>query len=285
MITTKKVEKPSIEITKICDALSELKYRERVIEKTNDYKNYFDDLKSLYNDELKVANSDKEFKPHMKKMYSERFSNKAYPNVYKFYKAIRSAQAFCPYCNIFSHQVTQLDHYFPKSKFPSLSITPANLVPICTDCNTQKKEFYSTDKNSMFIHPYFDEFIKNPFEYIRCKIVEESNIGFIFYVEKPDEWDDCQFKRATFHFEKLNLKNTYRTYFEEDFHAFLYEIIDVYLNCGSDTVLEHIERKMNSYIRSGTSPWLYAGYKALLESNWFINVYLKKHIFEKKLKI
>ena len=273
-MTTKKIDVPSIKITEICDALPDLIYTERVIEKSNNYEQYLIDSKSLYDDEKSTMELDKDYKPHMKKIYSQRFSNNSYSAPYKFYKSIRSAQKSCPYCNIYTHQVTQLDHFFPKSKFPSLSITPVNLVPICTDCNSKKSETYSINKIEMFIHPYFDEFVKNPFEYIKCKVVEEPVIGFKFYIKKLDEWDDCQFKRICFHFQRLNLENIYRTYFEDDFQAFIFEIKEIFNDGGETIAKRNIQRKMNSYKQSNSSPWLYAGYNAILESNWFFSEYL-----------
>ena len=35
-------------------------------------------------------------------------------------------------------EVDTLDHYLPKSKYPSLSINPLNLIPICNKCNKTK---------------------------------------------------------------------------------------------------------------------------------------------------
>lgn len=43
----------------------------------------------------------------------------------------------CPAClGTMTLRTAEIDHYFPKSKFPVLSIHPLNLVPLCHECNT-----------------------------------------------------------------------------------------------------------------------------------------------------
>lgn len=76
----------------------------------------------------------------------------------------------CPYCNadtIFSaiivrngekkHIRSALDHFFPQSLYPFLSISLYNLIPACTRCNTNIKrssELCYTEH----IHPYDESF-------------------------------------------------------------------------------------------------------------------------------
>lgn len=40
----------------------------------------------------------------------------------------------CPYCG--QQVVKTLDHYLPKTLYPTYAITPYNLVPSCEACNT-----------------------------------------------------------------------------------------------------------------------------------------------------
>lgn len=70
----------------------------------------------------------------------------------------------CPYCNrqyiftIISDNCVrpQLDHFFPKSKYPLLSCSFYNLIPSCPSCNMLKK-----DKDVPLIYPYLEEFGEN----------------------------------------------------------------------------------------------------------------------------
>ncbi|MCL7987091.1 hypothetical protein M8998_03945 [Sphingobacterium sp. lm-10] len=68
----------------------------------------------------------------------------------------------CPYCNRnyihtsigkFGRTRAEIDHFYPKSKYPFLAISLYNLIPSCHVCNSnlkRSKDFY-TDKH---IHPY-----------------------------------------------------------------------------------------------------------------------------------
>ncbi len=61
----------------------------------------------------------------------------------------------CPYC---AHRnVTTLDHYLPKAKYPRLSTVPINLIPSCKDCNTDKKIDYPATSEEETLHRYYDD--------------------------------------------------------------------------------------------------------------------------------
>ncbi len=52
----------------------------------------------------------------------------------------------------------QFDHFFPKSKYPYLSISLFNLIPACPSCNLNKSAaFYKLDR---FVHPFVEDFHK-----------------------------------------------------------------------------------------------------------------------------
>lgn len=81
----------------------------------------------------------------------------------------------CPYCNCnalrlitiedtitnedYDQALLDLDHFFPKSKYPFLAISLFNLIPSCNDCNARIKRDQEFKLNT-HIHPYnisFDE--------------------------------------------------------------------------------------------------------------------------------
>lgn len=70
----------------------------------------------------------------------------------------------CPYCNrsyVFTSKRgtrPQYDHYFPKSKYPYLSISMYNLIPCCSICNGLKRD--EDTFNTPFIYPYKDSYGK-----------------------------------------------------------------------------------------------------------------------------
>lgn len=82
----------------------------------------------------------------------------------------------CVYCNrnytinlVNTHARAELDHWFPKDKFPILAISFYNLIPSCHSCNHIKgnsKDINWWRNNSLneIIHPYFKD-IKEVFKF------------------------------------------------------------------------------------------------------------------------
>lgn len=63
----------------------------------------------------------------------------------------------CPYCSI--NQVSQLDHFMPRSQYPALAVCRMNLVPLCGVCNLKKTD----DDFMLYTHAYYDTFPSVPF--------------------------------------------------------------------------------------------------------------------------
>lgn len=85
-------------------------------------------------------------------------------NAYSLCK--KSKLRICPYCH-HNYAITvyrdkknilrpTLDHFYPKSKYPHLALSLANLVPSCYSCNSSlkgNKDFYTKPH----LHPLFDK--------------------------------------------------------------------------------------------------------------------------------
>lgn len=222
----------------------------------------------MLDDEQSMKCADKEYAKYMKELYTNHFAHKG-DCAYEFYNIIRSAQHTCAYCSDFSRSVSQLDHYLPKSIFPSLAVSPVNLIPICSDCNYNKKEYYSVKRDEMIIHPYFDDFANQSFDFIKCTVIEKFPIGFSFSIKKLQDWSDCTYNRVAKHFQMLKLEDLYRTNFEAIFEPYAYELESVYQDGNIDDLKKAIERRMDSYVQRNTFPWLYAGFNSILNSEWF----------------
>jgi hypothetical protein len=95
----------------------------------------------------------------MIKVYTERMVPKGRPGR-PYYDRIFSKPVHgrCPFCGIGT--VNTLDHYLPKTHFPVFSVTPNNLVPACSWCQGEKREYFPSTKAGQIIHPYFDDFGK-----------------------------------------------------------------------------------------------------------------------------
>lgn len=59
----------------------------------------------------------------------------------------------CSYCQI--SRANTLDHFLPKNDFPLLSVSPWNLIPACSECNSKILSRNNNLSNLMLIHPFF----------------------------------------------------------------------------------------------------------------------------------
>lgn len=87
-------------------------------------------------------------------LYKAKFAGKSGPGR-GYYDAIMiNADGRCPVCGVGTP--AQLDHYLPKSAYPLLSISPANLIPTCRDCNENKRNYIPNSFENTLIHPYLE---------------------------------------------------------------------------------------------------------------------------------
>lgn len=136
------------------------------------------------------------------KLYTDKFSKKN-SNVRKYYDEILllSKNNICPYC--LSRQVRSLDHFLPKSLYPSLSITDINLLPSCSDCNKDK-----SNSDEIYINYYFEDIDDEC--YLSCHpIFKEKDVIFDYRLDKPSTWDNDKFQRLSTQFNKTNLLKYY----------------------------------------------------------------------------
>lgn len=270
----KKIDIPKIEQEAICASIPELQFQDRILSKSKEYLDCLEDLSAFAADEKDYESKYSGFTEHMKKMYSQRFSNARYKAPYDFYLKIRGSQESCPYCNYPTRFPSQIDHYLPKSSFPSFALTVENLVPACSDCNKNKSDIIQLDKSKRIIHPYFDEFANKSFDFIGCRIVEKVPIGFEFFIKKIPEIDEEQFRRLQIHFELLKLDKLYQADFNADFVSCM-EGLKIMIDISDiGMVKKLICIRKEAQKKSGNKPWIYAGYSALFNSEWFFNTWL-----------
>ena len=107
----------------------------------------------------------------IKKLYLQKFEPSD-SDGRKYYDLIMSNTDRCPICGISTPNT--LDHFVPKSLYPQLCITPDNLIPVCSDCNSKKLEDFSFNYMELPFHPYFESMDE---KWLECKIT--FNIGGI----------------------------------------------------------------------------------------------------------
>ncbi len=91
---------------------------------------------------------------NFKKIYEEKIAKVGKPGQ-KYYNQLLNKVTLCPICG--SESTNSLDHYLPKSKYPLLIATVANLVPECFECNYNKRSYTTNEYEKTLFHPYYDE--------------------------------------------------------------------------------------------------------------------------------
>lgn len=97
----------------------------------------------------KSMSSKKVFSEHFEEYqnkYSSRIVNEVFGKKMNIMIVKKSGLFVCPYCNRNyincrdQRMGSQLDHFYPKSKYPFFAISLFNLIPSCSVCNHMKRE-------------------------------------------------------------------------------------------------------------------------------------------------
>lgn len=141
-------------------------------------------------------------------------------NAYRHRLLVAMDIRVCPYCNRQyinkynkdkKEQITaDLDHFYPKSKYPYLALSLYNFVPSCQICNSR----FKVDKNEWYdshLYPYeegFEEEVKfeisdNSIDYLVCKNREDD---FEITITKTD---NPRINRST---KIFNLEEVYQSH-------------------------------------------------------------------------
>jgi 5-methylcytosine-specific restriction endonuclease McrA len=173
----------------------------------------------------------------------------------------------CPYCTI--KEVKTIDHFLPKSEYPSYSVTPNNLVPSCTDCNIDKKISYPTSADDQTFHPYFDK-VDN-ICWIKAELIQNEPLSFQFSVIQPADWNENKFNRATAHFIGYNINQLFCNGANRDLRGAQYQLKNLFLK-DRDSLRSHLE---DTYISNrnglGILDWKTLMYQELSTNAWFLN--------------
>jgi len=140
---------------------------------------------------------------------------------YNAYQLLENLKVFvCPYCNrntIYNIKTTQkrtseLDHYYPQSKYPFLALSFYNLVPSCKVCNKIKLD--NDDKK--YINPYDNRFDMNKNMKFSLKI-EDSTFyhavkGFTIEYKYDEKISDDEKNRIVNNLDDFELKDLYQNH-------------------------------------------------------------------------
>lgn len=205
-------------------------------------------------------------------VYDNKFSKKG-QLARKYYDEIMLLAPYgrCQLCG--QRQVKTLDHYLPKSKFPTYSITPYNIIPACSDCNKDKTDNIATWRGDETIHPYYDDF--NDELWIKAELVEDNPVSFQFYTQKPERWDETKYFRAKTHFEKFGLNKLYKPYASELFIGAFSRLKRLYDKTDEQETKDEIIECIRDEQKHGLNSWQSVMYSSIYESDWFWSVYIR----------
>ena len=130
----------------------------------------------------------------------------------KYYDRImaQAERGICPICGI--RIASTLDHYLPKAKVPTLSVTPSNLIPACKDCNMDKKTEMFLDPKQTPVHLYFDRLPQEIWLHVNVG----NNMEIKYYIACPDSWDEDLRCRVERHLDIFNLHTLYSSHAETE---------------------------------------------------------------------
>ena len=122
----------------------------------------------------------------------------------------------CVYCNLqyaltidHSQGLFELDHRYPKSKYPYLCTTFNNLQPSCPTCNHGKKDdtadFGLYTDNPAELHPF--HLLTTPQLYLRKRRLNVKYINIRLVASKPMDAAMCQL--AASHESDFQINSTY----------------------------------------------------------------------------
>lgn len=181
----------------------------------NDF-NYFTTLYSYLNKYSEIT------------FFNEDNGKKVAYNAYKLIQNINVST--CPYCNrntIYNlkyskKRTSELDYFYPQSKYPFLVISFYNLIPSCKVCNKIKLD--NDDKE--YINPYDDRFNMNKNMKFSLKIRDSR-----FYHSVDGLRLSCKFDDEVSESEKKRIKNNIKDL----------KLYDLYQN-HKDIILELIQK-------------------------------------------
>lgn len=202
----------------------------------------------------------------MKKVYTGRMAKKLAPGRIYYDKIMALPEhGRCPLCS--QRVVSTLDHHLPKAHFPSLAVSPLNLIPSCQDCNKTKSEEIPSNSEQETLHPYYDDV--ESFSWVKAKLKESIPVIIEFYVDPPKNCDGVLKERLKHHFSTFELAALYSSHAAEELANIEYIARKIFEDSGSDELEQFLKDTAESRKQVNMNSWQTALYTCLHESEWF----------------
>ena len=201
-------------------------------------------------------------KEDMISLYEQKFRKSSY------YSQLVDSTLMCPICGI--NHVNCLDHYYPKGIHYLFSVTPFNLIPLCSRCNFKKLETDPQTTSFHIFHAYYDAIDDSLFLTMNFSFDSQYNFVPVFSVVGNMTDEEKLYEN---NFKLFKLKQLY----EEEATKLFYNNIPIwkliYKEAGYNGLLNHIRNCSNV---SYPSPVYGKFYKSIF--NRFVDIisYLNK---------
>ncbi|WP_103254708.1 HNH endonuclease [Staphylococcus aureus] len=173
----------------------------------------------------------------------------------------------CPLCQ--TTEVNTLDHYLPKTKFPSLAVSPLNLIPICSKCNKNKSDYFSENAHSNLLHIYFDDISESHWLKSNVKFSFDKIENFImdidFFVDASAFNNKILLSRVEMTFNKYNIGQTYEILAKTAFNNQVDSFLRTFIASGEDKLKEDIYNIIKHY--NDENRWEYVFYNEIISQN------------------
>lgn len=203
-------------------------------------------------------------------VYTEKFAVQNGPGR-KYYNAImkQAERGICPICGI--RIAYTLDHYLPKSKVPTLSVTPNNLIPACRDCNMDKRADLSYNPVDMPVHLYYDIIPNEPWLFVKLK----DNLEVIYYISCPDSWELGMRSRLEKHLDFYNLHILYSSHAAQEIADRTMSWKILANKAGFEQLKASIECECQSIESNDINSWKAALYRGIVSDFDILKKYLQ----------
>lgn len=171
----------------------------------------------------------------------------------------------CPLCG--GQHVATLDHYLAKTKHVLLTITPANLIPCCSDCNKAKGSDDADEANEQHLHPYYDDV--DDVVWLYAEVVESSPPSLRYMVDPPLGWNDPKPARVKKHFTKLKHGLLFASLSSDHLPSMRKRLRRLLASGGPEAVREHLQEDLEGHQEERRNSWQIAMYTALIRSDWY----------------
>ncbi|UOE82458.1 hypothetical protein LTQ03_17170 [Vibrio splendidus] len=184
-----------------------------------------------------------------------------------YYDLVKGSQPVCPFC--MKGAIYTVEHHLPKSKYPTYSIIPYNLVPCCRDCNTNKLDKIYLSENGQTLHPYYDQANSNRWLY--AEVIPGFAPSVRFYVNCSESLNKSLNIKISNHFKIYDLNHTYKACTVPELAYLNQKLSDIHIKSGLSGVEEYLKEEAICNERANKNFWKTALYHALSKDQWYLN--------------